>query len=505
MSRWLIAAAAAAFVLCYAGVIAGIVGTWSSNYLYSYGVAVPLISGYTIWAHRAALRRGVYRPDYLLGLPIVSVGMAMLIAGHLGALESLEQVSVIVTVFGAALLVVGRPALATLWFPIAYLMLAIPIWDRLISELQVPSQNLSAGISASLLRASGIPALHQNTLVILPNVTLQVLRECSGVNQLISVVTMTLPAAYLWLTGYARRIALLAIAVFVAYLSNGIRIALVGFLGYHGWSTGRVGTLHLLEGLAVSLVGYGMIFACLTALSRTRGGDRQSGGPARLTPTVSVRKGVHRVAWLDAVLVLLLLSAGAYRLTFRPAAVHLSANLAALPTQIGNWVADASEDSVSGYRLAGVDEELARTYRTESGERVRLYVGYHEYQREGKELSANVDRTAQAMPPAVDRSDEIGNQQGTPTEMLLWYDVNGRVITNLYLAKAYTVWDALTRGRSNGAVVAIEWNRVAGAASEPSREGTMRFADAVIPLLRQYLPSDNSRHALRLNVSADMP
>ena len=55
----LIAAVAVAFLLCYAGVLIHIVSTWSSNYLYSYGFAVPLISGYMLKADPRAAGGGV--------------------------------------------------------------------------------------------------------------------------------------------------------------------------------------------------------------------------------------------------------------------------------------------------------------------------------------------------------------------------------------------------------------------------------------------------------------
>ncbi|HEU4938198.1 MAG TPA: exosortase W [Vicinamibacterales bacterium] len=491
----LIATVIAALLLCYAGVLATIVRAWSNNYLYSYGFAVPLISAYMLWARSAALRSVSRGPDYVLGGSVTALGVTILLIGHLGAMEAVEAVSIVVTALGATLLLFGRSVLRLAWFPIAYLILAVPIWDRAIAELQVPSQQLSAAIALRLLHLAQVPAIQDHRLLVLPNVTLEVLRECSGVNQLISIVTMALAASYVWLNGYLRRITLIAISVAVAYLSNGVRIALVGFLSYHQLSNGRIAVLHLAEGLTVSLVGYAVIFGCLSLLTPTKPAqpetDRTSGAAGGAE---ALR--FPRVASLDFAIVAVLVGAALFRATFHPPGVHLTADFRTLPAQIDGWSADATEDSASGFRLAGADDELVRAYRHPSGETVRLYVGYHRYQIQGKELTdgrigAGVFSTIRL--PLTSESVEINRslqtKAGNRAGLVFWYDVNGRILSNLYLAKGYTLWDGFTRGRTNAALVMIEWRGRAGEDTEGAEQRVLQFADAVVPLLRDYLPS----------------
>ena len=102
-------------------------------------------------------------------------------------------------VAGFVLMLFGRTMLRRIWFPLAYLLLGLPIWDASIGWLQPPSQILSARVAAVILHPIGIPVLRDGTRVVLPNVTLEVMRECSGVNQLFAIVAMALPAAYLLL------------------------------------------------------------------------------------------------------------------------------------------------------------------------------------------------------------------------------------------------------------------------------------------------------------------
>jgi hypothetical protein len=72
--------------------------------------------------------------------------------------------------------------------------------------------------------------------------------------------------------------------------------------------------------------------------------------------------------------------------------------------------------------------------------------------------------------------------------------VNGRILSNFYAAKGYTVWDALTRGRTNAAVIMIEWSARSPDDFERSREQVLDFADAMMPLLRQSLRPQHTAH-----------
>src|SRR5262245_13106014 len=225
---------AAAIVLCYGGVLGSLVAVWSTNYLYSYGFAVPFVAAYgsCTTARRHPVTIG--SPDYLLGVPVTLVGIALLVGGRLGGMLSIEQASFVVTLTGVVLIVAGRDAVRIHWFTLAYLLLMVPIWNYPIDRLQEPSRLLSARIAASMLHLVGIPALLQDTDIMLSTRTLAVLRECSGVNQLIALTAMVVPAAYVWLDSTARRIALIVFSVVVSYLGNGMRIALVGWLALKG-------------------------------------------------------------------------------------------------------------------------------------------------------------------------------------------------------------------------------------------------------------------------------
>ncbi len=69
------------------------------------------------------------------------------------------------------------------------------------------------------------------------------------------------------------------------------------------------------------------------------------------------------------------------------------------------------------------------------------------------------------------------------------HDLNGRIAADMCLAKAYTVWDALTRRRTNGAVVMVSWECPPGVEFDASRLKALGFVRELVPVLRHYMPA----------------
>ncbi len=225
-----------------------------------------------------------------------------------------------------------------------------------------------------------------------------------------------------------------------------------------------------------------------------------------------------RRPWVEAGVLGLILFAGTCQLLFKPLDVRLTEELQLLPRQIDDWTIDNTVEPVTamfpaiddeildaypspsgGRRFADVDDELVRAYRRRStGERVRLYIGYHRSQEDGKELTGEASEllgaaaspvALQVGPKTVVLNEVLHRKAGAERGVLFWYDVNGRTISNIHFAKAYTLWDALTRLRTNGAVIMVEWDSPEGVPSDVSRQEAIGFVRALFPLLPEYIPS----------------
>jgi EpsI family protein len=503
--------ASLAFLLCYAGVIVSLVELWSTYALYSYGFAVPFIAGYLFWTRRATAPQFQRKPDYALGGPLIAAGLVMLVVGHAGTLLTIKQTSLLIVLAGLILVTYGREPLKFYRFTFAYLFLMVPIWDIPLNHLQNPSRLVSARIAAEFLQLIGVPVLRQDTNLVLPSVTLSVMPQCSGVNQLVVLIAMILPAAYLWLDSYPRRVAMFVFAIAVGYLSNGFRIALVGWLAVHGMGDGDVTAsyAHLLEGLVVSALGYVAILAFLSLLSRS---NRTAQESSAAVPPAAVYGAGSRKLLLDAVVLLMLIGAAVPLGASSDVMFGLDAQT--LPRTIRNWTVRADtgtpeflgvrEDLVGAYptaagarRFVGLDDEVVRGYRhvNDASARLQLYIGYYRRQVEGRELTGDAGHVLEAAytPLSIESSTgpltlaEVVQDNGvTRRGIIFWYDIDGRVVENSYGIKAYTILNGIFRRRTNGAIVMVTWEGQSASTVDPHGEA-IEFVKGLLPILRPHL------------------
>jgi EpsI family protein len=133
---------------------------------------------------------------------------------------------------------------------------------------------------------------------------------------------------------------------------------------------------------------------------------------------------------------------------------------------------------------------------------VWLYTGYYASQRTGTTYHspknclpgagwqfAESDFVTVLMPDKTSITiNKVLIKKGLDQQVLLyWYHDRGRVIASEYWAKAYLVWDAMTRHRTDGALVRLSVP-VTTTAEEAYLHG-LNFLHDLWPLLQDYMPT----------------
>lgn len=488
---------AAIIIFCYARLIATLIATWWNNSVYSHGFLIPFISLYIVWGLRHRLEAASSSPRLVLGAAVLVAGVSMLIAGHAGGVQILQEASLLVTITGVVLLTLGTQFYRVLFFPIIYLSFMFTTWGTLTERLHMPFQNFSALIATTILKALSIPVFRSGVFIELPYVTLEVAKVCSGVNYLIAVVAISIPVAYMTLKSWPRRIIMVSSALAIAILANGFRVGLIGTLAYYHIEGDLHGPYHMLQAMFVSVIGFIVIFVGAWILSR--GPSRGAACKPGLAPPTLPRtnnEGIHeRIKYPLIGALSLLLIAGSYINFYTPAAQPLKLGFEYFPYRIEVWKGFESDPVYKGFSTMGVDDELSRTYTDQAGRKIMLYIGYFASQVQGKELinyktEGLHDGAAETPLKLGDgRTAEVNSilskSDGTAYRTIFWYDLNGVIARDKITAKAYTTYQWLTENRSNGTVVMIsaaEGNGVDGGKSAEA------FAEEIIPILKKHLP-----------------
>src|SRR5262249_38531485 len=151
------------FSVLYRDVFLKLVHDWSVDENYSHGFLVIPIALYLASERRTQFAKAVRQPN-AFGLLIVVGGLAMLTAGVLGAEVFTTEISMLATLTGSLVFLFGWSHLRVMLFPIAFLILMIPLPAIIFNQITFPLQLLASRFGEGTLQMAGIPFLREGNL-----------------------------------------------------------------------------------------------------------------------------------------------------------------------------------------------------------------------------------------------------------------------------------------------------------------------------------------------------
>jgi exosortase len=250
---------AACFGYLYQRVIAKLVHDWYIDDNYSHGFLIVPIALFFVWERRNRLKEAVRQPSSW-GLVIVLGSMAMLLAGILGSELFLARLSILGTIAGAVLFIYGWNHLKILLFPIAFLLLMIPIPAIIFNQIAFPLQLLASRFGEMALLACQIPVLREGNVIQLANTSLEVAEACSGIRSLVSLLTLGIVYGYFTDSRIWVRTLLMIGTVPIAIAANGIRVAGTGIAAHYYGAEAAQGFFHSFSGWIIFIAAFIMMF-----------------------------------------------------------------------------------------------------------------------------------------------------------------------------------------------------------------------------------------------------
>lgn len=214
----------------------------SGSEIHSHILLVPFISAYLVLIRRKHLPTEL-RPSPAWAIVPLLVGLAALAAvwddGVLKAhFSDNEWLSIMMLSFFCFLvawgfLFLGRKWMVACAFPVAFLVLVVPLPDGVVDRLETASMLASAEAADVLFRLSGTPVLRDGTIFQLPGMIVEVAQECSGIRSSLVLFITALLAANLLLRSPWRQALLIAAVIPLGIIRNGIRILVISLLCVH--------------------------------------------------------------------------------------------------------------------------------------------------------------------------------------------------------------------------------------------------------------------------------
>lgn len=266
--NWIgVALIALGFATLYWRVLAKLVSDWYHDDNYSHGFLIVPLALYFVWERREKLRKIPVAPS-ALGLVVVFGSVAVLIAGILGSELFLTRISILGTLVGVTLFLGGWGYLRALVFPLAFLLLMIPIPAIIFNQIAFPLQLLASQFGESAMGLANVPVLREGNVLILANTTLEVAEACSGIRSLVSLLTLAIVLGYFSdPRGWVRTLVALS-SVPVAIVTNGFRVAGTGIAAHKIGAAAAEGFFHEFSGWLVFVSAFALMLALQRVIVR---------------------------------------------------------------------------------------------------------------------------------------------------------------------------------------------------------------------------------------------
>ena len=245
----------AAVLWLYRGALSSLVHQWASDDNYSHGFFVAPLALYFAWERREALARASVRSGPG-GAVLLAFSLALWMAGLLGAELFLTRVSLVGVIAGLVWFVWGRAYLRVLAFPIAFLLLMIPLPAIIFNQIAFPLQLLASRVGETAIAAVGIPVLREGNVLQLPGRTLEVAEACSGIRSLVSLLMVAIVLGYFTERPSGARVLIACAAIPIAIVANAVRVAGTGIASEWIGPAASEGFFHAFSGWLMFVVAF---------------------------------------------------------------------------------------------------------------------------------------------------------------------------------------------------------------------------------------------------------
>ncbi|WP_026840909.1 exosortase A [Citrifermentans bremense] len=255
----------------YWSVVPEMVQQWYEDENYSHGFVVPLIAGYFAYERRKDLASVLAEP-WWPGLLLVAAGLMQLVVGWLGTEFFTMRSSLVVTLCGMTLFLLGKRLFRLMLLPLAYLLFMVPLPYIIYDMVAFPLKLFVTRVSIATLKLMGVVVMREGNIIMLPFTTLEVADACSGIRSLISLLALAVAYAFFLEMGPLRRGVLILAAIPIAISANAFRVIGTGVLAQYWGAKAAEGFFHEFAGLAVFVVAIALMIGLGSLLSRGKGG-----------------------------------------------------------------------------------------------------------------------------------------------------------------------------------------------------------------------------------------
>ncbi len=510
---WIVALIAVALPVFWLG-FQSLVAAWMTPE-YSHGPLIPLISLYLFLRelrHARPMPVGA-QINRVPGIVVILLGLALAIFGNLVQIPDIVTYAFIIWTGGVVLTGFGWARGRTHQLPVLHLVFMLPLPQFVYWKLTIFLQLISSELGVWFIQMAGIPVFLEGNVIDLGIYKLQVAEACSGLRYLFPILSFSYLFAILYRGPFWHKVVMFLMAAPLTVFMNSFRIGMIGVL-VNSFGIGQAeGFLHFFEGWVIFGACIAILFTMAVVLQRLTPsplGLRDTldldvdglGAQARRILSVTPSRGVMAATVLSLVVSVLFI------LTPPPDRVIPDRDRFSLfPREIAGWNAYTIplEPEVEAVLKASDYINAIFTDPAAPGTYVNFFSAYYDKQTEGAGIHSpevclpvggweifSIAETPMSFPDTPYGSFTVNRaviEKGLIRQLVYyWFEQRGTRMTNDYMAKIDVVYDSLTIGRTDGALVRFV-TPIAEGEDEATADARLQgFMADLLPRLPRFIP-----------------
>jgi exosortase len=242
---------------------------------YSHIMIVPLVSAWFLWNCRGDLKPVAGdRASRIAAALAIGLGVAGFASGWVLSVRgstwylAVWILSLLCMWIGGFALTFGSHGLRSAAFPLAFLIFLVPPPGPLLQSVIGKLQHASVELTYWGFRLTNTPVYREGITFTLPNLNIEVARECSSIRSSISLLLTTIIAVHLFLKSKLNKVLLIALVVPIAVFKNAMRIVILSLLAIYVDRSFIDGKLHHRGGFVFFLLALSLVFGLMSLLRR---------------------------------------------------------------------------------------------------------------------------------------------------------------------------------------------------------------------------------------------
>ena len=254
--------------LLYIPVFSDLIKAWNTKPQSSHGFFILPVSLYIVFTKRQQLSH-IKLQTSTVGILFVIIGILTYIFGAAAKISTLSNISLLLNIIGILLSLGGLVFTRKLLFPVLFLAFMFPVPDAIYVSLTAPLKLFTSHLSVEILQIFGFPVFREGNIIQFPNMNLEVVEACSGLQSLISYLILGVLISYfLPKANILTKSIYIAIAFPISITINVLRIITTGILANYYNPKIAQGFFHEFSGMLLFIIGLICYFALYLVIQR---------------------------------------------------------------------------------------------------------------------------------------------------------------------------------------------------------------------------------------------